>query len=538
MTFSKENYSNFNKSELLNIIENQKLELKKLKDFYEEKIYTLSFILQKIPGSIYWKNRNGVYLGLNDYAKKVMCQLGFNETVIGQTDHDIFPKVMANEFRKSDLNVLSGNHVTKEEITTSPDGKKRIFLSSKIPLPDKSEKIVGILGISIDITAQKQAYIAKQEFLQNMAHDIRTPLAGVIGLAQLQAGGLESLEESKEYGQMIYETGNQLLDLLNAVIKVIDTEQMTDSVKIEPLDLSGLTKELYALMEPAVYTKGLKLTLEIDQDLPLVLSDRIKLKRIFLNILSNAVKFTKVGEIRFTVKLLEIEKGCVKVEVKIADTGIGIAKENINKIFDRFYREHPSYLAEYSGYGLGLYFAKEMLSLLGGEINVASEEGKGSCFTLYFIFPLAHENLDKIETVLASSKKSQGKTGSVLIAEDNTIVLRVLQNQLEGAGYEVMVTMDGQAALEALKTHSFCWALLDIGLPKLKGTEVCKQYRGWEKKKNKPHLPIFVLTAHSVNEVKKECDEAGIDLIFMKSFNDRLIREIEMFISNNTFTNL
>ncbi|WP_010598043.1 ATP-binding protein [Rickettsiella massiliensis] len=346
----------------------------------------------------------------------------------------------------------------QEQIVEERGIDQRVYLTNRTPvkeLVDKNIIIQGVIGVSLDITKQKQAHIAKQEFIQNMAHDIRTPLAGVIGLAQLQKEGLESLEESKEYGQMIYETGNQLLDLLNAVIKVIDTEQMTDSVKVEPLDLSGLTKELYALMEPSAYTKGLKLVLDVEQNLPLILSDRIKLKRIFLNILSNAVKFTKIGEIRFTIKLLEIEKGCAKVEVKVADTGIGIAKENINKIFDRFYREHPSYLAEYSGYGLGLYLVKEILTLLGGEINVASKEGKGSCFTLSFTFPLAHQNLDKAETVLASSKKSQGKTGSVLIAEDNTIVLRVLKNQLEEAGYEVMVTMDGQAALEALKNPFF-----------------------------------------------------------------------------------
>lgn len=314
---------------------------------------------------------------------------------------------------------------------------------------------------------------------------------------------------------------------------MIDTEQMTDSVKIEPLDLSGLTKELYALMDPTVYTKGLKLTLEVDQDLPLILSDRIKLKRIFLNILSNAVKFTKVGEVRFTVKLLRVEKGCANVEVKIADTGVGIAKENINKIFDRFYREYPSYLAEYSGYGLGLYLVKEMLALLGGEINVASKEGKGSCFTLSFTFSLALEKTDKVKTIFAPSKKSQIKSGYVLISEDNPVVLHVIKKKLKEAGYEVMATMDGQAALEALKTHSFCWALFDIGLPKLKGTEACKEYRQWETKKNKPHLPIFVLTAHSVDEVQNECDEAGIDLIFTKPLTSKLIKEIELFINNS-----
>jgi two-component system aerobic respiration control sensor histidine kinase ArcB len=530
MFSSKDKYSKFNKSELLNIIERQQLALKKLKAHYESEIYTLNFILQKLPASVYWKSRAGVYLGQNDYAKKVMHELGFNKTVIGHTDYDIFSTVMADGFRESDLNVLSGKILTTEEITTLPDGKKVVFLSSKIPLLDKSKSIVGILGISIDITKQKQAHIAKQEFLQNMAHDIRTPLAGIIGLAQLQEMGLDSLEESKEYGKMIYGAGNQLLELLNAVIKLIDTEHMIDSVKAVPLDLIGLVKELCVLMEPSVYTKSLKFKLEIDQTLPLILSDRIKLKRILLNILSNAVKFTKEGEISFSVKLLGLENNYANIEMSVSDTGIGIAKDKLDKIFDRFYRAYPSYLAEYSGYGIGLCLVKETLDLLGGKIEVASEEGKGTCFTLCFKFPLADKNLENVEeNVVASEMQPKAvHTGRpVLIAEDNLIVLRVVKNLLEKAGYEVITTVDGKAALEVLKTDSVAWALLDIGLPELKGTEAAQRYRQWEKANNKPRLPIFALTGHGVDEIGKECKEAGIDRIFTKPLTDNIIQEIK-----------
>jgi two-component system, OmpR family, aerobic respiration control sensor histidine kinase ArcB len=475
-----------------------------------------------LPINIFIVKHNGEMLWAND---RLLDEVKESLQSIQYKNINIYGKVASEGIKR----VVSSK---KEEITEE-EYKGNYFITCRYPIIDEEGVVEYIFGISININKIKQAHIAKQSFLQNMAHDIRTPLAGVIGLAQLQKEGLKSLEESKEYGEMIYDTGNQLLELLNAVVKVIDTEQMTDSLKIEPLDLSGLTKELYVLMEPAAYTKGLKITLETEQDLPLVLSDRLKLKRIFINILSNAIKFTKDGEICFTVKLLEVEKSGAKIEVKIADTGIGIGKENLDKIFCRFYREHPSYLAEYSGYGLGLYLVKEMLNLLGGEIEAVSEKGKGSCFTLYFTFPLAKEHhLGKVETVLAFSKKIQSKTGSVLIAEDNTIVLRVLKNQLEKAGYEVMVTMDGQAALEVLKTHSFAWALFDIGLPKLKGTEACKEYRQWAKQNNKPHLPVFVLTGHQVEEVQKECDEAGIDKVFTKPFKNEIFQEIERWINN------
>lgn len=531
MSSSKSAYSDLNRYELINIIENQQLELKKLKDGYEEKIHSLNFILQNLPASIYWKNREGIYLGQNDYAKKNMHALGFTKKVLGHTDYDIFPIEIADGFRESDLAVLAGHNLTTEEIITLFDGKKLIFLSTKIPLPDKSKNIIGILGISIDITKQKQAHIAKQEFMKNMAHDLRTPLTGIQGLAQLQEMGLESLEKSKEYGQMIHSAGNELLALLNAVIQVIDTEHMADPVKIEPFNLTELANELQALITPAIYTKRLQFKLKLDENLPIILSDRIKLKRILLNILSNAIKFTKKGEINLNIKLIGLKNKFATIEINISDTGIGIAEKNIDKIFERFYRVNPSYLAEYKGYGIGLYLVKETLNLLGGKIQVKSEEGKGSCFILHFNFPFTHKKPNKNKPSLASYSKIKKKIGPVLVAEDNALALHVVESLLKRAGYKVIVKMNGKAVLEALKKLRVAWVLLDIGLPELKGTEVCKQYRQWEKENNRPHLPIFVLTGHEVEEVTKECNEAGIDLIFTKPFTNETINEIELFLN-------
>ncbi len=311
---------------------------------------------------------------------------------------------------------------------------------------------------------------------------------------------------------------------------------MADSIKTETLDLSRLARELHMLMESSVYTKGLRFILDIDEDLPFILSDRIKLKlkRILLNILSNAVKFTKEGEIGFVIKLMGVEDAHAHIEFRITDTGIGIAKENLSKIFDRFYRANPSYLAEYSGYGLGLYLAKETLDLLGGKIKVASEQGKGSCFTLHFKFPLANKKLDKTETIAETASKASMKPGTVLIAEDNGIVLRVVKNLLEKAGYEVIATVDGKAALKELQNNCLAWALLDIGLPEMRGTEACKLYRQWERENNRPCLPIFALTGHSVDEMGEECKEAGIDRVFTKPLTDKIIEEIEhLLIRNN-----
>ncbi|RDH39796.1 MAG: response regulator, partial [Candidatus Aquirickettsiella gammari] len=215
-------------------------------------------------------------------------------------------------------------------------------------------------------------------------------------------------------------------------------------------------------------------------------------------------------------------------------TGIGIAKNNIDKIFERFYRVHPSYEGEYKGYGIGLYLVKKTVKLLNGDIKVASEEGKGSCFTLCFNFPLAGTIVDKESSVstlqqpISTSYLESGKRkGMVLVAEDNNLVLHVVKNILVKLGYEVTAVTEGNAALHALQTQSFVWALLDIGLPNLDGAEVACRYRRWEQENNKSHLPLFALTAHAEGTVSEKCKEAGIDYILKKPFTENDIQVLE-----------
>lgn len=241
----------------------------------------------------------------------------------------------------------------------------------------------------INFTKEKAeaANNTKTEFIRNISHDLRTPLSGIIGLSQLQAKEGASIQE-KEYGQWIYGAAQQLLEMLNSVVEAAVIEDPLELIKKDRFDLIQIAKELHALMQASILSKKLTFQLKLDA-LPLIISDRIKLKRILLNLLSNAVKFTKKGTISLEINLLSIKDNQAKISMKVSDTGIGISKDKQEKIFDRFYRVHPSYLAEYSGYGLGLYLVKKSTEALGGTINVSSIEGEGSCFSLKFNFALA-----------------------------------------------------------------------------------------------------------------------------------------------------
>ena len=312
---------------------------------------------------------------------------------------------MLKSSQVSELNAIRGKHVSifgeeewlhtkkvieskKEEILYE-DIQGKNFITIKVPY--LQGRFRGVIGLSIDVTAIKKAETAKQDFLTNMAHDLRTPLSGIIGLSNIQSKEGTNIED-RQYGQWIESAGEQLLELLNSVLEVTASEQQIDPIKKESINLWQFSEELHALMHPYLMAKGLDLQIKLDNNLPVIISDRIKLKRLVLNLLSNAVKFTKQGVIFFQIKQLSVENGQVKIEILISDTGIGIAKDDLDKIFDCFYRAHPSYFAEYTGYGIGLYLVKKTTNLLGGKINVSSEEGKGSCFILEFVFPVDEEN--------------------------------------------------------------------------------------------------------------------------------------------------
>ena len=492
-------------------------------------------IVAKAPGHFYWKDTKGVYQGSND-AQAIFLGYKSGKDLIGKTDFDLPWKEQAGYLQQIDRQVMeTQEEYSVEEVVNCNKGLKAIFFSRKIPLYDpKTKKVIGIIGSSLDITGSKKAEIAKQEFLMNMSHDLRTPLAGIIGLSSLQIDEATSAQE-KKYGEWIHSAGEQLLGLLNSVIEVTATEQQIENIKKENINLSQFAEELLALMQPAVAAKELDFQIKLDKHLPLVISDRIKLKRIILNLLSNALKFTKQGTITLKINVLTMKNDKAAIKISVIDTGIGISKDKLEKIFDRFYRVHPSYLAEYTGYGLGLYLVKKATESLGGKIKVSSEEDKGSCFSVEFNFTVVEPDSNALlsiysEPIMEPQPITDKQKGSVLVAEDNTLVLYVVKKMLSSLGYQAITESTGETALQALKTQVFDWVLLDIGLPDLSGIEVARHYRQWEQENNKSHLPIFALTAHAEKQVKQQCKDVGFDYVLQKPFTDKDFKTIEKFL--------
>ena len=547
----EKNYLEYLRKVTLQITGDTFSETASVQDYIDNLINYFTNIIYSMPNNVYWLDKNCVLRGGNDNLAKQL-NLKSGAELVGLTYEQMaqaanLPTQAFEPFRTTEVEVMKTGvpSIDKEEPPIEADGKIFYYLSNKTPLRNRKGEIIGVVGISTDITKLKEtesalqialgkaeaASKAKIEFIMNMSHDLRTPLAGIISLSSLQAEDASSARD-QQYGEWIQSAGERLLELLNSVIEVTAAEHQIESVKKENINLQQFADELQALMQPAVVAKGLEFQINLGSLLPIVVTDRIKLKRIILNILSNAVKFTKQGKISLEINALMTKKDKAKIEILIADTGIGIAKDKIDKIFDRFYRAHPSYKAEYAGYGIGLFLVKKATKLLGGKIKVASEEGKGSCFSLEFIFPIFH--IDKItHPRIEQPMQSLGLekiNGAVLVAEDNAIVLFAVKTILTKLGYEVTAVTEGKAVLNALQTQSFILALLDIGLPDLDGTEIVRRYRQWEQDNKKSHLPIFALTAHAEKTIKDKCKNVGFDDVLTKPFTEKDIQTIQKFL--------
>lgn len=258
----------------------------------------------------------------------------------------------------------------------------RYYFTNRKPIwrRDRSS-IVGIIGVSLDITAQKQAERTKKAFIMNMAHDIRIPFCGIVGFAQLQEQGiLKTFDEVREYGRIIHESGNQLLEILNAVIVALDKNDIGD-IKKNKLDLYAFAQELQALIKPNIVLNDLEFELKVDNDIGEMVTDKIRLKQILANLLSNALKFTPQGKITLSFAWAYLNNKKEKLIIKVSDTGIGIDKSHHERIFDKFEKIKPSYESStFTGCGIGLYLVKKLLKDLKGTISLESELGKGSTF--------------------------------------------------------------------------------------------------------------------------------------------------------------
>lgn len=494
----------------------------------------LESIVSHMPGHVYWKNAEGTYLGCNDRQARFLG-LEKGSDVIGKTDFELpWPMEAAEEFRKNDIVVMqSGASIIAEE-TIQQNGRTLHLLSEKIPLKDENGNVIGILGISVDITLRvkmetalkiakekaEAANQAKSNFIANMSHDIRTPLAGLLGMAQtIQAQ--TNQDSIRQCADLLIFSGEELLNLLNEILEVTHIESGHTHQKSNDFLLTWLIKHNETLLMPAALHKNLTMRSIIDPHLPDALYGNEKLlNRILLNLVSNAIKFTEKGSVTIKANLVSHHENHIMLELIVEDTGIGIPENKIDGIFEHFTRLSHSYQGIYKGSGLGLFTVKHYLQKIKGHIKVLSEPGKGSQFIVHVPLQKSRRKLKPPAPHMKSSPielphDDDKPVAKILMIEDHPLVANAQIAILKKLGCELDYASNGKTALKKITKKLYDFIYLDIGLPDIDGITLAKQIRSMKNSLN-TITPILALTAHISQQRKMECYAVGFQEIIIK----------------------
>ena len=410
--------------------------------------------------------------------------------------------------------------------------KTKVFLN-----PDNERVIVTtFLDISSTVMLQKAlekaeaGSNAKSTFLFNMSHDIRTPMNAIIGFADLMKTHWDDRDLTRQYLQKLDDSSQYLLSLINNVLEMARIESGKEELHEKPWDIYESCNSLLVYFEPEIQKKHLQLDYNVDIRHSHVLCDSIKIREIYANLISNAIKYTPDGgTITFHFKELPSdEQGIACYQAIIKDTGSGISKEYLPHIFEAFSREKSSSESGILGTGLGLPIVKSLVDLMQGTISIESEEGKGTTI----ILKIPHIYLDHIHSSNASQIDVQALKGKhILLAEDNPLNAEIAETMLKDAGFKVTVVKNGLQALEAVKQNKdtrFDCILMDIQMPVMNGFEATRAIRALPSVK--ASIPIIALTANAFEEDKKASREAGM--------NGHISKPVQMQVLLKTLANI
>jgi CheY-like chemotaxis protein/HPt (histidine-containing phosphotransfer) domain-containing protein len=342
-----------------------------------------------------------------------------------------------------------------------------------------------------------------------MSHEIRTPLNGVLGMAQI--GYRESIGRvrAQEIFSRIIESGKLLLSIINDILDFSKIEAGKLAVESVAVDPRRVVDDAVATLENRASEKSITLVTEKAPDLPpAFLCDPFRLSQILLNLLSNAVKFTAKGTVRLSVSAEDNV-----LVFSVSDTGIGMTPEQLKRLFQPFEQADGTTTRKYGGTGLGLSISRRLAEMMGGDISVASVEGKGSTFALRLPCVVTEKPEEVITLPVASSKEKRLTGVRILAAEDNEINQLVLLNMLATEGARTTIVDNGIRAVEALKRTdaAFDIVLMDVQMPEMDGLEATRRIR-----KSGLDLPVIGQTAHALAEEHEQCRDAGMDAVITK----------------------
>lgn len=532
-------------------------QLRKTEVTLEEERTLLKTVTSSLPDPVYVKDRDGRILLAND-AHLAHVGVKSLDVLIGKTDFDLYPEDVAKTLREDEQILISGKKdlINKVEVSQDASGEQRWFWTTKIPLRDNHGQILGIVGVNRDITARKkeeeelklamhavevaraeaehharlleqnQAELekardealastrAKSDFLANMSHEIRTPMNGILGITEIMLGTTMT-DEQYNLATTVRTSAEALLTVINDILDFSRIEAGKMHIEVMDFNLRTLAEEVTDLVAGNAFGKGLELTCFYEPGAPERLQgDPARIRQVLTNLMGNAVKFTEKGEVSLEVRVLERDDQQVRMRMAVVDTGIGIAKEAQDKIFESFTQADGTTTRKYGGTGLGLAICKQLAKLMGGEIGMESEYGKGSTF--YLEMPLPLQMGEEPKPKRASPESIRGIP--VLVVDDNATNRRILREQLLSFGCVPTEVESGSEGLKELaRAHDsgkpYRVAILDMQMPEMDGEQLGHFVREDHRYDDMPMILYTSMGDHGGPDVMRD---KGFSVVLMK----------------------
>lgn len=486
-------------------------------------------ILQAIPDMLFMMNKEGEFLEVHQGEFDLLVPA---EQLIGMNHRDVgLPVELIEKSEAAIHEAIEKNHLVSYEYQLVKKGEVQFFETRLVPIQETE-----VIGIVREITQQKQtqdrlesallaaeeAAKAKTAFLANMSHEMRTPLNGIVGMADLLAHS--DLELSvRESISIIQESSHILLELINNVLDFSRIEAgkvELEEIVFRPDAMMSSVKSICGLHAKE---KGIPIELNLDADVPeFLIGDLGRIRQILLNLTSNAVKFTESGSVQLSASVEFLEKGLALVCFSVKDSGIGISQAAVENIFNPFIQEELSTTRKYGGSGLGLAICRSLVELMKGTIEVTTQQGKGSTFRAKIPLKVAKSDPSKTtKTTETALTVTEVEDLCVLLVEDNPVNQKVLFKILQSLGIEqITISVNGLEALNECKREVYDFIFMDCQMPVMDGYEATRLIRSESLNKD---TPIIALTANAFKTTAEECFRSGMNAFLTKPINKQAL---------------
>ncbi|MCP3871685.1 MAG: response regulator [Desulfobacteraceae bacterium] len=422
------------------------------------------------------------------------------------------------------------NRTIKESLITTAKNKHLIqkLETSNSDLEDKIKE-VDETNFALEQTIERSnemaveaasANIAKSAFLANMSHEIRTPMNGILGMAQL-LNDTNPTSEQKEYVETITSSAEVLLALINDILDLSKIE--AGKIELEHIDfnLESVFNGVKNLLTLKQKENKIDITFSIEKSFPVFLKgDPTRLRQILLNLAGNAIKFTKEGFVKISASVQEKEDTQILILFEVKDSGIGIGKSKQGNLFKSFSQTDISTTRKFGGSGLGLNISKQFVDMMGGNIGVDSDEGKGSNFWFTALFEYGDEKLVAMEKSNDMDDTGEYRCLNILVAEDNIVNQKVVEKLLIKMGHTISIVSNGIKAVQAVQENDFDMILMDGSMPEMDGFEATRTIRA-----SGNTIPIIAVTAHAMHGDRQDFIDSGMNDYVPKPINAEILKK-------------